>query len=233
MSLHRSWQKMLVYKHISNLENKRIKKQIVHEKYQVNISEKRIFKELSYVFSEIQGYKNLYIKLFEDMSLCDFINTASVTDKHGENSSKYIKIKLYDHTLNTFYKMVEILKSKENLTIQKDIFLLIALLHDFGKSHKLCEKYNINLENGHHIRSSQYFNNIILNSIDNYGLDKVTFKIIYETLYAHHEIIPASSSETIFMKLLKEADGMARKTEEEILIKLEEEKKNKSKDELL
>ena len=233
MSLHRSWQKMLVYKHISNLENKRIKKQIVHEKYQVNISEKRIFKELSYVFSEIQGYKNLYIKLFEDMSLYDFLHTPSVTDNHGENGLKYKQVKLYDHTLNTFYKMVEILKSKESLTIQKDIFLLIALLHDFGKSHQLCEKYNIDLENGHHIRSSQYFNNIILNSIDNYGLDKVTFKIIYETLYAHHEIIPASSSETIFMKLLKEADGMARKTEEEILIKLEEEKKNKSKDELL
>jgi len=229
MSLHRSWEKMLAFKHISNFENKRIKKQIIHEKYQVNIPEKRIFKELSYVFSEIHGYKNLYIKLFEDMSLCDFINTASVIDNHGENTPKYKEIKLYDHTLNTFYKMVEILKPKENLIIQKDIFLLIALLHDFGKSHKLCEIYKINLENGHHIRSSQYFNQIITDSIDNYGLDKVTFKIIYETLYAHHEIIPASSTETIFMKLLKEADGMARKTEEEILIKLEEKKKNKSK----
>jgi len=228
MNLHYSWEKMLVFKHISNFENNRIKKQIAQEKYQVNISNKRIFKELSYVFAEIQGYKNLYIKLFEDMSSFDFIDTDSVTDAHGEQVSKYKKIRLYDHTLNTFYKMVEILHNDKNLIIQKDIFLLIALLHDFGKSHKLCENYEIDLENAHHVRSANYFNEIVLNSIDNYGLDQVAFKTIYGTLNEHHEIISSRTEETIYMKLLKEADGMARKTEEALLKELEEKEKKEN-----
>lgn len=228
MSLHRGWEKMLVLKNISNFENNRIKKQISHEKYQVNISNERIFKELSQVFSEIQGHKNLYIKLFEDMNNFDFINISSVVDELSNGQiPKFKEIKLYDHTLNTFFQMTKILKSKETLKVQKDIFLLIALLHDFGKSHKLCENYGIDLENEHHVRSAQYFNHLISNSTDNYGLDKVTFEIIYKTLNQHHEIISTATQETIFLQLLKEADAMARKVEEGILKNLKEKNNNK------
>ena len=221
MKLHGNWKKMMATTIISDIENKRRKRELKKENYSVSISSKAIFNDLKLVFCEIDGFRTLYIKLFEDMALFDFINTSSVTDKKDSMVSKHGITKLYEHTFNTFNAMVKLLKGSEHYRVQKDIFYLIALLHDFGKSHALCDDYLINLKDQHHIRSAKYFKKIIEDEENRFGIDETSFKIILKTLSEHHSLVSENSEDsdvkedTVYMAFLKKADGMARNLEKE------------------
>lgn len=209
------------YNLLSELAKIKRKKRITTERYNVCISEDTIFQDLSFVFENIDGYKNLYLKIFEDMSKFDFLNTSSVTDNQN-NLAQYGNIKLYDHTLNTFKQMVSITNESNNhdIQMQKDIFLIIALLHDSGKSHKLCAFYDIPLDEGHHIRSAYYFKKIVsMDDVDLFEIDEVAFDIIYNTLYLHHQPeLQKTTEDSIFLAFLKKADSMARAVEKKALM---------------
>ena len=220
MSIHPGWKKMLSNRVLSEIENNRQKRKQKIERFDTHISNNEIFNDLDYVFSHIEGYKKLYIKLFEDMSEFNFIKTSSVTDGNDNLKSDFGEVKLYNHTLNSFKQMVLLINDNHDYQIQKDLYLLIALLHDFGKSHELCEYYKINLNDKHHIRSAIYFKKIIENNEEDYfGIDEASFKIILNTLHTHHSLINREEKETSFLIALKKADGSARKLEKETLLK--------------
>jgi len=212
MKLNKNWEKMKATTVLSVIENNRRKKEVKNEKYSVYIENEVIFNDLEFVFFHIDGFRNLYIKLFEDMSKFDFINTSSVTDSSDNLISNHGTTMLYKHLFNTFREMVEILK-RGNSSLQKDIFYLLALLHDFGKSHELCNHYNIDLSHKHHVRSALYFESIIEEEDDRFGMDTTSFLIILKNLKEHHSM--GEKSDDIFMEKLKIADRRAREFEKE------------------
>ena len=215
--LHTGWQKMNLMKILSIAENKRQQHRADNEHFDVCISNETIFNDLNYVFTHIHGYKKLYLKFFEDMSIFEFDKTSSVTDNKGEYPAKFDQIKLYEHTFNTFREMVLLIKDNNHYEIQKDIFLFIALLHDFGKSYLLCEKYNIDLADSHWVRGAKYFKKIMDSELGiESDMDKTSQQIIYSTIYIHHDLIE-KKKENIFLEALKLADSRAR-TKEELLL---------------
>jgi hypothetical protein len=213
--IHPAWQKMVVIRVLSEIESKRQSKNQKTEKYKVHITNMSIYNDLKYVLGIIDGYRKIYIKLFEDMSNFDFMGSSSVTDGYDTSTSTHGDVKLYEHTLGTFDQMVAIVNSSNDYKIQKDLYLLIALLHDFGKSHKLCEHYKIVIgEDNHCIRSAKYFKKIT-NESEELEMDHVSFKIIYDTLFTHHKEwgIDDLKQNNKFLVALKQADGNARATE--------------------
>ncbi|MFA6195381.1 MAG: hypothetical protein WC656_01900 [Sulfurimonas sp.] len=201
---------------LSVIENKRQIKNQMTENYEVCISDVSIFGDLKHIFSHIGGYKKLYIKLFEDMARFNFRTCASVTDNSHYLPSEYGHITLYQHTINTFDQMILIVKTHQDYQIQKDLYLLIALLHDFGKSHELCEHYKIELEKGHWIRSAAYFKKIVNDELDEHlNIDAASFNIIYDTLFSHHSQTKDEQKNNKFLNALELADSGARKFEKE------------------
>jgi len=215
--MHMSWKRMLVNMKLSEIGNTKIKALgNGDQNFNVSISNNAIFLDLKDVFSKIDGYKNIYLKIFEDMSEFNFIDTSSVTDNGDDLPSIYGSIFLYEHTMNSFKCMFEYLQQEQR--IQIDLYLLIALLHDFGKSHSLCEHYGIKLSDSHCIRSAKYFKIIIENNNDDssFEIDETSFNIIYKTIYNHHSFIP-EEKQSQFLEALIIADRKARKIELDFL----------------
>jgi len=210
--LHSAWSRMLVFKELSKIHKQKNKTITNKISYPVNMENKKVFEEFKKLIPNITGYIRLYIKLFNDISEFDFPSCSSVTDKHFSQNALYADIELFEHTLNVFYEMLNIVDS-DDYASNKDILLLIALLHDFGKSHELCNLYNIDLENSHCIRSAKYFEQIVRADKLEYLLDDTSFSIIYNTLYNHHNIIESDTTPTIFLNALIQADANARALE--------------------
>jgi hypothetical protein len=213
--MHPAWQKMMVNRILSEIETKRQKKNQKIEKYKVCISNMAIYYDLKYVLGIIDGYRKIYIKLFEDMSEFNFMNCSSVTDGYDNSTATHKEVMLYAHTLSTFDQMVMIVNASNEHKIQKDLYLLIALLHDFGKSHELCKSYKIVIgEDNHCVRSAKYFEKII-NKNKELEIDHISFKIIYDALFTHHKEwgIDDLGQNNKFLVALKQADGNARAAE--------------------
>lgn len=220
MKLNAVWEKMLFWRVVANFENERISNNIpklANQYYEINIPDKKMFNDLQLIFMQSKAYKKLYLKIFSDFSEFNFVDCSSVTDNYGSKSI-YGDIKLYDHLIRTYNKMLDILRINKALDVQQDVFLLIALLHDIGKSHELCKHYLINTDERHDIRSAYYFKSIIENDVDNdYKIDESTYRIIYNTLIMHHDKTNRNIESNIYHKLLVQADQLARKEEENLL----------------
>ncbi len=214
--LHVSWQRMFVIKELANIAAKMHKEKVHAEKVYISISSKDIFEDFQDVVSSTDSYRRLFAKLFEEMERFNFKESASVTDSKFENKkAQFENIKLYEHTINTFNSMLKILGGTETSQqyLNKDIFLIIALLHDFGKSHALCEAYDIDItEHDHWVRSADYFIKLINEDDDLYLLEETTIKIIHKTLFLHHTNI-SKEKKTDFLSKLIEADKLARDLE--------------------
>ena len=204
------WQKMLVHKRISGISLKKRQKKARISRIKVDIKNDAIFKELGRVLAQTDGYVEIYMHLFHDMDQFDFFETSSVPDAKDFEliASDYEHIKLFDHTMNVFNETVSLLKADFKKNSQKDIYLLIALLHDFGKSNKLCEYYEVESRHNHWTRSAHYFKKIL--EIKKFDIDKTAANIILETLLSHHSILNEQKQDDLFIKSLKKADSAAR-----------------------
>ena len=220
-NMHSGWSRMLISTVMSEIENKRRPIPVLKEENEVNIANRGIFEDLNFMIDYAEGYKKLYIKIFEDFSKYKLNETSSVRDRGDDLPSLYGKIKLYAHIKNSLMEMIKIIDENERAyAFQKDIFLLIILLHDIGKSHALCADYAIDLKMEHCERSAAYFKKIVAEEDDNFQLDETSFNIIYTTVYMHHKFV---NEETKYLKILKQADSSARNKELEELEALREE----------
>lgn len=211
--MNTAWRKMLVFKRISEISDNKKKTKIVPKKLNVNIKNKMIFNQLASVLSKNTAYTQLYIKLFEDMDRFNFAETSSVPDAEYFDliASDFKHINLLKHTIGVFDRMSAILESAHSLKIsdKADVLLVIALLHDFGKSEVLCKSYDIGLRDKHWIRSAKYFLQIV--KTEDIEIDEVTKNTIFETLRLHHSpILSQQQQENLFLQLLKQADSEAR-----------------------
>lgn len=210
------WKKMIANKVLSNISHQKLVSHQKKIKFDVKLSNAFIFSDLGMVFKHIGGYRRLFIKLFEDMDKFKFTQASSVTTA-DILPSMYGEINLYDHTLNTFKQM---LKAIDDNSANKEILLLLALLHDFGKSELLCENYKITKEEKHWVRSSLYFKQIIENDSFFFDLDETGIHIIRYILSIHHDsLLNSTEQQNRYLLELKKADKAARDLEKLLLEK--------------
>ena len=208
---------MNAYCVLAEIENNRMEDRLEEEHYEASILNPTLFNDLSTVFENSNGYKKLYIKIFEDIDKFELTKISSVTDNQS-SLAFYKDIELYDHLFRTYEKMYELVIHNRTYDIQRDLHLLIALLHDIGKAHNLCEFYSIDLKHPHDVRSAKYFEVLVLQDLENnFNLDSTSYNIILNTLRNHHQ--PIKGEKTIWHKLLEKADGLAREEETKILEK--------------
>jgi putative nucleotidyltransferase with HDIG domain len=147
-------------------------------------------------------------------------NTSSVGPKHShaicEYDKRYIilgEIDLFSHTMNVVLKMIEITRELPQST--RDICILLALLHDVGKSEiaKKEHQQEAKNEDKHHKISANYAKSLIQNRI--FALDDDINhdlqELVYNCLNKHHD--KDENEHNIFLELLKKADFSARDDE--------------------
>lgn len=183
---------------------------------------------LEVVLQNTTKFHHLFTQIFIEMNRCKFKKTSSVSkeyDKHlFERNNRYkmlSDINLYSHTMNVIVEMIKITQNIPQET--KNIAILLALLHDFGKNKYIATEYQLEIKNKekHHLISANYAKFIMQDERQSYkSKNEITddlIKLVYEVLRSHHEKMVEPN---IFYKLLIKADFNARDIElEGILLK--------------
>ena len=123
------------------------------------------------------------------------------------------RVNLYEHTLNCAVCAIEITISQPQII--REITILVALLHDFGKHPKIANQYPKQAI-GRHDKVSALFAQDFLKI---YRDEKIFLDVIFTTLDNHHEKDEKVLKTTIYLDILKNADEKAR-TMEESFVKL-------------
>ncbi|MBW6487571.1 HD domain-containing protein [Sulfurimonas sp.] len=203
---------MMINKVLSNISHKKVISNQKKITLDVKIKNKQIFYDLAKIMEKTNGYRKILIKIFEDMDKFEFDKASSVTN--GDTlfaEYDFTEIKLYEHTLNVFAEMLKIVDKE---TQGREVLILLALLHDFGKSNALCKHYKITKEEKHWIRSSQYFNTIIEEDRDFFDLDETAIQIIRYVLSIHHDSLTTEADkQNRYRNELVKADRAARESE--------------------
>lgn len=210
--MHKGWGRMMTNKVLSNISNKKMISSQEKIIFDVEIKNKNIFYDLGKAIEHSNGYRKILIKIFEDMDKFNFDKASSVTNGDALFAEyDFSEIKLYDHTLNVF---TEILKIANKEAQGREVLILLALLHDFGKSNELCTHYGITKEERHWMRSSHYFDAIIRQDKDSFDLDETAIKIIRYVLSIHHDSINTEADrQNRYRNELIKADKAARALE--------------------
>lgn len=181
-----------------------------------------------------ESLRNMTRDMIEDMYTYSFDDSSSVTGETHlyDSTSDYDKLKsitLMQHTFGVVNQMHELIGQKYGL--YSDLFLLLALLHDFGKSSALKRDFAIDQSLPHHEASSEYLRHKIhsCKNITPYYRDLLNK--ICVVMEAHHsrdkqsEFYPVKSVgddsgkelEILFLEKLKEADSSQRLVELDLL----------------
>ena len=120
--------------------------------------------------------RNLIDKIYRYFIQFDFKYQSSVGQKVNfldkavlDTYDKLRTVNLYDHTLRV---VSNALNDKEVEVAQRPLVGLFALLHDTGKSEKLCDYFGISFGNGHE-RASAEFIQIVLHQTPYENLGKM------------------------------------------------------------
>ncbi|WP_457749124.1 HD domain-containing protein [Sulfurimonas sp.] len=152
-----------------------------------------------------------------------FSSVSSVTN-HQKNSNEKAhyellsKYNLYDHTINCAICAIDIAEKKKLPSLTKETLILLALLHDFGKEPTIAGKYGdieIEATKTKHNIYSKYFAKSFLRKHVGKNINEENFEIVVNTLENHHYF---GVKQTLFLKLLREADTAARDAEEEFAL---------------
>lgn len=211
MTMHNGWGKMLYYTELAKIQQRKVKAEKSERTIiKVEISNKQILQDLQEAYNSLGGYPKLLAKLFTDMHKFSFLETSSVTDREENwNKNTFGTIKLYNHSVRSLNIAVIKLEESNIPESQKDFFGLIVLLHDFGKSHALCQHYGIDLSLPHDKRSAYYFKKITQE--DDYKIDEHTVNSIFNVLSKHHTASLAEIENDTALKFLIESDKQERK----------------------
>jgi hypothetical protein len=177
---------------------------------------------LEIVMSSTNKYHNLFAQLFIDMSKAEFKKTESVSQSFDVHLLSYnnrykllTEIDLYSHTMNVVVETIKITKDIPQDT--KNIAILLALLHDFGKSKLISDEYRFEAKakGKHHIISANYAKYTMqsekLSYLSKEEITNELIELVYEVLRNHHE--ENIVNKNIFFKLLEKADANAREIE--------------------
>lgn len=174
----------------------------------------------------------LLTKIFRIMDRYDFRNTSSGpkqkwksfinVSKNKNNFELLQNISLYDHSLRVMIFALKLAEEYKLSTREKDFAMLIALLHDFGKSLEITNYIGNPSELQHDVRSASFFKQFILSNKDIQIFSEDEVAMIHDTLASQH--IDYSDSKRLeenkkykpykkLLKLVKKADYNARISE--------------------
>ena len=215
--MNNKWGMMLFFSKLSQIQKN---KQLNYYKHKdiitVNLKSKKILSDLISFTEKVSGFPYLYKRFFEDMEKFNFLNISSVSDdKDNWSPNIYGEITLYQHTIGTVELFFEIIGKLDIPKSQIDFYFIVILLHDFGKSIALCKFYNIDKFEAHHKRSAEYF--IKITEELKIDIDESIKKVIYDTLFNHHESTSKDSMNNPFLYVLIEADKIQREREKKLL----------------
>lgn len=137
-----------------------------------------------------KSLREICADMVSDMYLYDFDNTSSVMGEkiteeriNMTNHDILMHITLMQHSFGVVNKMYKLVGQKYGT--YSDLFLVIALLHDFGKSIRLREDWFIDKSLDHEVASAEYLRKVYIQS----GIDKNYVKMLEKVcsvLEAHH-----------------------------------------------
>lgn len=190
------------------------------EDISLKVRDPEIISTYNYIIAITKKYKPLYRKILIDMDKFHFKNTNSVNknnDKHlMERNDRYSllsSVNLFSHTINVVTETIKITKDMQQDI--KDISILLALLHDFGKNSEVISSSQLEEKNKtkHSYVSANYAKHLIKNESFSYEsinqINKEFIDLIYECLRTHHDDYDSN----IFVKILNDADSNARELE--------------------
>lgn len=119
------------------------------------------------------------------------------------------KINLYNHTINCALCAID--ECKEQPQAIKDIVIVIALLHDFGKCPAILVQFNDKNEN--HEKISARF---ALNALIDFDINEELKQIIFSTLFDYHTS-DKEKEKTIYAPIVVKADIASRILEKKFL----------------
>ena len=191
---------------------------------------------LKFVLASSKNFFSLFRQAFIDMDKYVFKSSPSVNSMYDKElisvNSRFELLKevnLYAHTMNVIVETIKITdKLPQNV---KDIAIIFALFHDFGKNINLLKEFNYD-EKGkeqHHKVSANYAKHIMQDEMvdtkNNNTMTKDLIEMVYLVLGMHHE---KDRKPNLFLNILIEADINARENElRGILLQRKIKKENK------
>lgn len=167
----------------------------------IHASELRAFAEFLCVYMHTHNFKKQSSVPKNTNFIGDFV---SLTDY-----DLLAKINLYNHTINCALCAIE--ECKEQPQAIKDIVIVIALLHDFGKCSSILRQFNDKNEN--HEKISARF---ALNALIDFDVSDELKNVIFATLFDYHTS-DKEKEKTIFAPIVIKADITSRILEKKFL----------------
>jgi len=214
-----------IYDEVNNTRKRVSKEKTKPNKQQINIKNDvydNDFQDgLVLILNVTENFNKLFKKIFIDMDNCQFKKTPSVNSSYDKeliaHNSRYELLKevnLYNHTINV---VIETIKLTNELPQNvRDIAIILALLHDFGKNDKIIKTYNLGDDGRkHHHRISAYYAKHTMQDamIGSHSTNIITdelVEMIYKVLRMHHD---SDKEKNLFLDLLIKADMNAREIE--------------------
>lgn len=182
-----------------------------------------------YIVSNISdsGIKKIAINLFSEMDKYSFHKTSSVPKNREsvlrDSLTRYdllSKIKLDNHTIYCAISAIEVCEKNDVPSSIKDLVIILAICHDFGKEPEIFRKYKNKQDDLHNVVSAYYVKKTFRKYISK-EIHQDTYKQLIYTLYHHHKppstsklYNPNEKKDSFLIKLLNEADHLAREKEQ-------------------
>ena len=174
---------------------------------------------------------DIYECSFEESSIFEPSLSTPIIDGDIE---KLMKINLKYHSFEVFNKMMHLTNS--SFGVVRDYLLIAALVHDFGKSQKVCQRYEIfDKKKPHHKKSADILRKIFQKNSGFMQSDEIVyFENLIDAVNIHHDgkivdeeisakkkklqdsggyVIDEKRLRNFFLEFLKKADTKQRKHE--------------------
>lgn len=207
-------------------ENRTQLEQVIHKNKRIpDISKQILTPEynvaLELVVKATSNYHTLFSRLFSDMDKFNFKSTQSVSSSYDKHLLEYNnrfdllkEINLLSHTMNVVIETIKLTTEEKLPQNIKDIAILLAVLHDFGKNEKVSKEFQFEKDNKErHDKISANYAKYTMQEESlghNSSITKDLISMVYTTLREHHE---TEKEKNMFLDLLFTADINARENE--------------------
>lgn len=207
------------------ISKRRKKEQAIKEKgselYLKDSESKEIELAFDFIKSNTTNYQSLFKRFVYDMEVYNFKKTSSVDSKvekmYNDKNNRYdmfATLNLFEHTMNVVTQAIIV--ASELPSFQKDICIMIALLHDYGKNSEIKNKYSFEDKKDipHNVISANYAKSIMSDEMlsvqSNGQITDELIKTVDSCLRTHHD---QDAKSNLFLKVLIKADKNAREKE--------------------
>jgi len=208
----------LTYEMFLRIEEKRVLKETVQkDNLLIEHKDEDIKDNIAlHIIKQAPSFKKTIKKIIGLMNEFNFKGTPSVDRaydiQHKNRTNNYDllfhNMDLYAHTLHVAYEILQF--SRKGNT--GGINILIALLHDFGKSHKVIEMYSDIASLSHEKISAKFAEDFLLDEMlqGDRELSAEVIEVIKNTIDVQHSEV---KNKSLFLQDIISADSNARRNE--------------------